>query len=172
MSPPTPSPPVTAKAPEVEETALVLERIDTDPTKVDVFCTLRPVPIFTFPETPNPPTTCKAPDVEDVEFVFERTATEPTKVDVPWTDIPEAAKIVLVTLSPVPMFILPETPNPPTIFKAPEVDEVVFVLERIETAPTKVDVLCTLRHEPILAEPDMLNPVPPIISPLTPKPPL
>ena len=70
------------------------------------------------------------------------------------------------------MFILPETPNPPTIFKAPEVDEVEFVLERIETAPTKVDVLCTLRPEPILAEPDMLNPVPPIISPLIPKPPV
>jgi hypothetical protein len=124
------------------------------------------------PETPKPPVIDKAPEVDEVEFVFERTATDPTKVDVPWTDIPEAAEIVLATLSPVPIVIFPETPKPPTIFKAPVVEDIEFVLERIETAPTKVDVLCTLRPKPILAEPDTLNPLPPIISPLTPKPPV
>jgi hypothetical protein len=67
--------------------------------------------------------------------------------------------------------ISPLTPNPPTIVKAPEVDDVEFALDNIAADPTKVDAPWTLMPEPTLIFPEMLNPVPPTISPLTPSPP-
>ena len=57
------------------------------------------------------------------------------------------------------------------IVNAPEVEEVEFVFERIAAEPTRVDVPWTLNPEPTLATPEILRPVPPDISPLTPNPP-
>ena len=44
-------------------------------------------------------------------------------------------------LNPVPPLISPLTPRPPTILKAPVVEDVEFVLDNIATDPTKVEVL-------------------------------
>ena len=85
--------------------------------------------------------------------------------------MPEPTLAVPDTLNPVPMLTFPDTPKPPVTVNAPEVDEVESTLLNIETEPTNVEVLCTLRPEPILAVPEILKPVPPFISPLTPKPP-
>ena len=94
MSPLTPNPPSTLKAPEVEDIELVLDNIDTAPINVDVDWTLRPepiftelvtlnpVPIFTSPLIPSPPKIVKAPEVDEVELVFESIETEPINVDV------------------------------------------------------------------------------------------
>ena len=85
----------------------------------------------------------------------------------------KAPKILalLATLNPIPIFTFPEIPTPPVTLSAPVVDEVVLVFESIDTAPTNVEVDCTLNPDPILAVPETLKPVPPIISPLTPMPP-
>ena len=42
-------------------------------------------------------------------------------------------------LKPVPPLISPDTPRPPMTCRAPEVEDVEFVFERIETEPTKVE---------------------------------
>ncbi len=101
---------------------------------------LKPVPPLISPLTPNPPTIINAPVVEEVEFVLDKIDTAPINVDVDWTLRPEPIFTELVTLKPVPIFTLPLTPNPPRIVKAPEVEEVEFVLDKIDTAPTNVDV--------------------------------
>lgn len=100
---------------------------------------LNPVPPTISPLTPTPPVTLSAPDVEDVAFVLESIETAPTSVEEPWIETPEAAKIILATLSPVPMLTLPDTPNPPTTCNAPEVEEVEFVLLIILTTVSEYD---------------------------------
>ena len=47
---------------------------------------------------------------------------------------------LLATLNPIPIFTLPETPTPPVTLNAPEVEDVEFVFDRIDTAPTNVEV--------------------------------
>ncbi len=101
---------------------------------------LKPVPPLMSPLTPKPPTIIKAPLVEEVEFVFDRIDTEPTKVEVDWTLNPEPILAVPVILSPVPPFISPDTPKPPTIVNAPVVEDVELVFDRIDTEPTSVEV--------------------------------
>ena len=132
---------------------------------------LKPVPPLISPLTPKPPTTLNAPEVEEVELVFESIDTAPIKVEVDWTLKPEPINTELVTLKPVPMLTLPDTPRPPVTVNAPEVDEVESVLLRIDTEPMRVDVPWTLNPAPTLVLPEMLRPVPPIMSPLTPRPP-
>ena len=92
------------------------------------------------PLTPNPPVIDNAPEVEEVELVFDRIDTAPTNVDVPWLEIPAPILIVPETLMPVPPTISPLTPIPPVTLRAPEVDEVAFVFDSIETATTRVEV--------------------------------
>ena len=134
--------------------------------------TLSPVPILTLPETPKPPTIFKAPEVDEVEFVLERIETAPTKDEVPWTDIPEPILATPDILKPVPPTMSPLTPNPPVIDNAPEVDEVEFTLERIDTAPTRVDEPWTDMPEAAEITLATLNPVPIFTLPETPSPPI
>ena len=47
---------------------------------------------------------------------------------------------LLATLNPIPIFTFPEIPTPPVTLSAPVVDEVVLVLDNIDTAPTNVEV--------------------------------
>ena len=134
--------------------------------------TLNPVPTVTLPLTPSPPIIDNAPEVDEVEFALDNIATAPTNVDVPWIEMPVPILTMPDILNPVPPTISPLTPKPPTILKAPLVDEVAFVLERIETAPTRVEVPWTETPDPADIKLETLRPVPTVTLPETPKPPM
>ena len=78
--------------------------------------------------------------VEEVESVLLRIDTEPMRVDVPWTLNPAPTLVLPEMLRPVPPIMSPLTPRPPTTLNAPEVEDVAFVFESIDTDPIKVDV--------------------------------
>ena len=94
------------------------------------------------PDTLNAPT--EVSEVWNVEAPVTPIPPEVTWIAAEWTAIPLNNVVVPNaatpdTPRPVPAFIFPETPNPPTIVKAPLVEEVELVLELSTVAPLTVN---------------------------------